>query len=173
MDETIKSLYYNNSEVYPLTAFPLIMRNAIESLHRDCGVPMSMIGSVMLASASLTCQSLIDVVLPYDKYNKGSCALFLLVLAESGGRKSTIFTKIMSPFDRFSSRMKADYNRKSQQYDDEMEAWTEYSKDLRILLRKTKSTEERDELWDEIKEHRKNKPLAPRRFHLRYDLLKV
>ncbi|EBF9516829.1 YfjI family protein [Escherichia coli] len=168
MDETIKSLYYNNSEVYPLTAFPLIMRNAIESLHRDCGVPMSMIGSVMLASASLTCQSLIDVVLPYDKYNKGSCALFLLVLAESGGRKSTIFTKIMSPFDRFSSRMKADYNRKLQQYDDEMEAWTEYSKDLRILLRKTKSTEERDELWDEIKEHRKNKPLAPRRFHLRY-----
>ncbi|HHQ6566122.1 TPA: DUF3987 domain-containing protein [Serratia fonticola] len=169
MDATVKELYYhNNPSVYPLTAFPLIMRNAIESLHKDCGVPMGMVGSVMLASASLACQSLIDVVLPYDQEDKGSCALYLLILAESGGRKSTIFSKIMQPFNQYSSFMKEDYKKKVKKYEEDLEEWTENNKYLRSDLREAQSSKEREVIQEEIKKHREDKPVVPRIFHLLY-----
>lgn len=168
MDDALRTLFYAKPDVYPLTAFPLIMQNAIESLHKDCGISLDMVGSVMLGSASLACQSLIDVVLPYDKDNKGSCALFLLILAESGGRKSAIFSKVMRPFTQFSSYMKEDYKEKSKKFEDDLDEWNEYNKELRRFLRKTTSSEERDDFREEIKKHREDKPVPPRVFHLLY-----
>lgn len=80
---------------FPVHVFPSLIRNAIYEVERQTQAPLSLISASALGAISLVCQNRIDVC----RLN-GLCSpvsLFLLTLAESGERKSTVDKIFMKP----------------------------------------------------------------------------
>jgi len=87
-------------EPYPLQVLPPIIRAAVEEVASFVKCPMSMVASSALAGISLACQAHIDV--KRDEKLQGPVGLFILVIADSGERKSTcdtIFTKAIREYE--------------------------------------------------------------------------
>lgn len=68
---------------YPVQSFPPVLRNVIQSLHNNSQIPVELIGNVVLAAISLSCQSLIEVIQPHTNMAE-PCSLYLMTIAESG-----------------------------------------------------------------------------------------
>ena len=107
---------------YPVYAFPPVLRNVINALHEDTQIPIEMIGSTVLAAASLALQPLIDVIPPHSNESE-PCSLYFLTIADSGEGKSSINKRIMKPFYSFLSQMKAEYQENLRSYKQEHEIW--------------------------------------------------
>ena len=87
-------------EPYPLHFLPPIIRAAVEEVASFVKCPMSMVASSALAGISLACQAHIDV--KRDEKFQGPVGLFILVIADSGERKSTcdtFFTKAIREYE--------------------------------------------------------------------------
>lgn len=74
-------------EPYPLDALPQSVRAAVEEVAGFVKAPIPMVASSALAALSLACQAHIDVK-RLEKLH-GPVGLFILVIADSGERKST------------------------------------------------------------------------------------
>lgn len=74
-------------EAYPIDALPDSIRAAVEEVASFVKAPISMVASSALAALSLACQAHIDVK-RLEKLH-GPVGLFVLVVADSGERKST------------------------------------------------------------------------------------
>ena len=80
---------------FPVHVFPSLIRNAIYEVERQTQAPLSLISASALGAISLVCQNRIDVC----RLN-GLCSpvsLFLLTLAESGERISTVDKIFIKP----------------------------------------------------------------------------
>lgn len=75
-------------EPYPIGAFPEKPRETINELHTYLKAPLPMIGSAVLAQMALPAQGLSDVA--RDDVLISPCSLNVLIVAESGERKSAI-----------------------------------------------------------------------------------
>ncbi|TBM09568.1 DUF3987 domain-containing protein [Hafnia paralvei] len=84
-----------NGRPFPVDAFPQIIRNAIYEVEQHTQAPQGLIAASALGVISLACQNRIDVC----RLNslRGPVSLFLLTLAESGERKSTVDKLLMKP----------------------------------------------------------------------------
>lgn len=51
----------NISSSFPLDSLPPILKNVVTSLHFDTQIPVELICQVVLAAASLACQSIVNV----------------------------------------------------------------------------------------------------------------
>ncbi len=72
---------------FPVNALGPIIGEAVREFQGFGKQPISMIGGSALAAASLACQGLADVA--RDARNTGPISLFVLIIAESGERKSS------------------------------------------------------------------------------------
>jgi hypothetical protein len=81
---------------FPVHVFPLIIRNAIYEVEQHTQAPRALISASALGVISLACQNQIDVCRLNNL--RGPVSLFLLTLAESGERKSTVDKLLMDPF---------------------------------------------------------------------------
>jgi len=84
-----------NGSPFPVDAFPQIIRNAIYEVEQHTQAPQALIAASALGVISLACQNRIDVC--RLKNLRGPVSLFLLTLAESGERKSTVDKLLMEP----------------------------------------------------------------------------
>ena len=84
-----------NDRPFPVDAFPKIIRNAIYEVEQHTQAPQALIAASALGVISLACQNRIDVCRLNDL--RSPVSLFLLTLAESGERKSTVDKMLMKP----------------------------------------------------------------------------
>jgi putative DNA primase/helicase len=87
-------------EPYPLDALPETIRATVEEVAGFVKAPAALVASSALAALSLACQAHIDAK-RLEKLS-GPVGLFILVIADSGERKSTcdgFFTKIISDYE--------------------------------------------------------------------------
>lgn len=84
-----------NGHPFPVDAFPQIIRNAIYEVEQHTQAPQGLIAASALGVISLACQNRIDVCRLNDL--RSPVSLFLLTLAESGERKSTVDKMLMKP----------------------------------------------------------------------------
>ncbi|CNE31139.1 Uncharacterised protein [Yersinia intermedia] len=154
--------------VYPINAFPPIMRELIQAYHDETHIPAEMIGSTVLAAAAIACQSHINVTLPHSGKQE-PCSLYLLTIAESGEGKSTVSSRIMSPFEDFSSDMKQNYQCKLDEYHQDLNIWTLEKKALESTFQKRfKRDENVEQEKKKINDHIRNKPKKPLCLNLLY-----
>jgi len=88
-------------EPYPLDAFPLPIRKAVEEVTDFVKAPVAMIATCALSALSLAIQAHADAK-RLEKLH-GPVGLFLLIIADSGERKSTcdgFFTKTISDYEQ-------------------------------------------------------------------------
>nr|WP_233169671.1 DUF3987 domain-containing protein [Serratia sp. ASV30] len=88
-----------------------------------------MIANTVLTTASLACQSLIEVIQPHTN-TPAPCSLYFFSIAESGAGKSTVKNVIMKPFYDFDEIMRREYRDKKAHYDAKIEAWKIKNKTL-------------------------------------------
>ncbi|EBS5795626.1 DUF3987 domain-containing protein, partial [Salmonella enterica subsp. enterica serovar Saintpaul] len=98
----------NINTSFPLDALPPILKNVVISLHLDTKIPIELICQVVLAAASLACQSIVNVK-PHYSQTPEPCSLYFLTLADPGEGKTTINKLVMKPFYDLSVRMKKKY----------------------------------------------------------------
>lgn len=84
-----------NGSPFPVDAFPQIIRNAIYEVEQHTQAPQALIAASALGVISLACQNRIDVCRLNNL--RGPVSLFLMTLAESGERKSTVDKLLMKP----------------------------------------------------------------------------
>lgn len=99
------------SRPFPVEAFPPIIRNAVYEVEQQTQAPLPLIAASVLGAVSLVCQNRIDVCRLNNL--RSPTSLFLLTLAESGERKSTVDKILMRPlyqleeelFDRYTQEI--------------------------------------------------------------------
>lgn len=155
---------------YPLNAFHLVSREAVEEVVRHVQAPDALVAMEFLANMSAAAQGLYDVRLPPGQIRPLS--LNLTVVAESGERKTAVHNLVASPLYEFDRARKAKYGADLEQYELDMSIWEAVNKGLRRQL--TKLTQEGwpiDEVRRQLSDHAAAKPVKPReRRMLRQDV---
>jgi hypothetical protein len=161
---------------YPKEAFPPLLQNAIAALHEDTGLPLEMIGSTVLASAALACQAYIDAESPFGGTPEPT-SLYFLTLAEASEGKSTLYNKVMKPFETFASMMREEYKQELHRYQKCHQRWKIKESALKSRLRKAiknDDVEAEEEVQLQLDEHRDKiktdqELCKPKKFNLIYE----
>lgn len=106
---------------YPVDLFPPVLRDVIVALVRDVDAPLDLIAGTVLSAVSLACQAFVEIQFPDGRVKP--CSLYNLVLADSGERKSTIYSLVMAPLFDFEKSDKIDSEEKFAEYNAELQVW--------------------------------------------------
>ncbi|CAI1006559.1 MULTISPECIES: YfjI family protein [Serratia] len=154
---------------YPVQAFPPVLRNVIQALHNSTQIPVEMIGNVVLAATSLTCQSLIEVMQPHTNMPE-PCSLYLMTIAESGEGKTTINKQVMKPCYAFALERIQQYEQHVINYKNKYKLWKIRQQALESNLRQAikKGYPGKDE-EQAINKHAESEPQRPSRPNFIYE----
>ncbi len=148
---------------FPVSAFPPIAYNAIMEIQRNTQTPFPMIASSMLGALSLVIQDKVDV--RRMEGLTGPCSLFLLTIAESGERKSTVDKLFIKPIRDFEASQAIAMKPELEKYRAENAIWKEKRKGILLAIRaNTKQGEEADvpDLEQALNELEANEPIEPK-----------
>lgn len=146
--------------MYPLHYFPSVFIEAINAISRDVQAPIELIGSVVLSAASLACQGLVKI--RYQDGRVTPCSLYNIVIADSGERKSAVYSLVMKPFLNFEKEAKKKYELFTVDYNAELQSWKVQEQAILKCIRK--GTEIGDDIKSDdfrLKEHYRLKPVPP------------
>ncbi|HFV6723889.1 TPA: DUF3987 domain-containing protein, partial [Escherichia coli] len=115
--------------------FPRKLAYLIDDLYESTQLPLDLIFNTVLATLSLSCQSLVDVVHPHTNMPE-PCSLYLLTIAEPGAGKTTINRLVMNPCYDFADRLIQQYEERNKDYKTELQIWNTRQKALSASLRK-------------------------------------
>ncbi len=143
---------------------PTFAQRLISYIHYKTGAAAELILIVLLGVMAYACQDKFDVQL---KNGKTFTSLYLLFLARSGSRKSTVFRLLMEPIYRLEKELKDDFLLKEKLYELKLISWEtelkelkkQYSKAIRL---KTDVTE----ALEALEECQRRKPAVPARKYL-------
>lgn len=131
---------------FPVDQFPPVIRNAIHEAHQITKAPIALIAASALGAISLACQNRIDVMRPGN--HRGPVSLFVLTIAESGERKSTVDKLLLKPLHAKEEQLENIYNGEYQVYFKENQLAISVRK---ALVNKLKSQIQRNKDITEIK----------------------
>ncbi|MCE9798039.1 DUF3987 domain-containing protein [Citrobacter portucalensis] len=152
---------------YPVDLLPPVLRDVIVALFRDVDAPLELISGTIISAVSLACQSFIDIQFPDGRIKP--CSLYNIILANSGERKSTIFSLVMKPFFEFEKQDKYNREEKVAEYNTEMEVWNIRRKTItKLINQKIKKGEGYTSEQEELKILNMTKPVMPRKMKLIY-----
>lgn len=120
---------------YPLETFHHVAREAGLELLRNVQVPDAMVGMGLINAISMACQGLIDVKLPTGQIRPVTQNLMLV--AESGERKSTVFELLQAPFRDADTKAMTAFKQQSESYEIELGLWMAKMKGLKSAISKT------------------------------------
>ncbi|MCU6262715.1 YfjI family protein [Escherichia coli] len=150
--------------LFPYTLVPLI-----DDLYKSTRLPLELIFNTVLATLSLSCQSLVDVVHPHTNMPE-PCSLYLLTIAEPGAGKTTINRLVMNPCYEFADRLIQQYEERNKDYKTELQIWNTRQKALAANLRKAVNRGYPGEQEEEaLRNHERNKPTRPVRPNFIYE----
>ncbi len=143
---------------------PTFAQRLISSIHYKTGASAELIFTVLLGVMAYACQDKFDVQL---KNGKTFTSLYLLFLARSGGRKSTVFRLLMEPIYRLEKELKDDFLLKEKLYELKLISWETELKELKkqyskAIRQKTDVTE----ALQALEECQRRKPAVPARKYL-------
>lgn len=155
---------------YPLNAFLVVAREAGYEISRNVQAPEALIGMSLINAISMACQGLIDVKLPTGLVRPVSQNL--LIIAESGERKSTVSSLLFAPFRDADTEAIATHKDKKEAYRVAMDAWEAKNKGLRSAIARAVSRgHDSDELEARLLAHGRSKPAEPRlRYFMRQEI---
>ncbi len=145
---------------YPLDALPKVMKEAVEEVQAFIKSPVAMVACSALSALSLAAQSLYDV--QRAEGLTGPIGLFLLSVANSGERKSTLDGMFSSPIHDFEAFHANEAKEAVAKYTADHAAWDAMRKG--ILDRITRDTKEKKDCGaakKELREHELTQPARP------------
>ncbi|RJL55535.1 YfjI family protein [Pectobacterium carotovorum] len=153
---------------FPVHVFPPVIRNVIHEVGQQTQAPLSLIAASVLGAISLACQNRIDVCRPRDL--RGPASLFLLTLAESGERKSTVDKLLMKPLYQLEEKLFVKYTQ-------EFETWRNdevvFNAEKKALISKLKSdvrlNKDSSVTNERLKELLATHPTGPTRYKLMFN----
>ncbi|EMB6256477.1 YfjI family protein [Serratia sp. PF2-63] len=146
---------------FPLNAFPQLLRETILDVRECTQAPVPLIASSVMSALSLSCQGLIDIKVNDTVLSPTS--LFLLVIANSGERKTTVDRMVLKPFYQHDARSNSQYEDKGKDYEIEQQIWNEKQKAISSLFRKkTIKGQCTDELSQCLRKLLAEKPVPPK-----------
>jgi hypothetical protein len=146
---------------YPLGAFHLVIKEAMEEVWTNTQAPDALIGMEFLTVMSVSAQGLYDVQLPTGQVRPLS--LNSLVVAESGERKTGVHNLVAEPLYAFDVGRMKKYDADVDEYELENRIWKSIDTGLRRQL--TKLTQEGQPIEEQclqLCEHVAKKPIKPR-----------
>ena len=108
-------------EPYPLDALPDTLRAAVEEVQAFVQAPVPLVASSALSVLSLAVQAHVDV--KRAEHLIGPSSLFLLIIADSGERKSTCDRFFMDTISDYQSSQKEHAKPKIEEHKADMAAW--------------------------------------------------
>ena len=154
----------NESGTYPIDALPEKMRAAVEQVVSHVQAPEALVASTAIASLSLASQAYINV--QRDSTLIGPASLFLMVIADSGERKSTCEKHFLSPIKDFEERERRRRQEDIKKYATEMSGWDSKVQGVKhkitSLMKKGVSTADAEKTLSTLMNARPEEPLIPR-----------
>lgn len=155
---------------YPIDEFLVVVRDVGHELVRNIQAPDALIGMGLINAISMACQGLIDVKLPTGQVRPVSQNL--LIVAESGERKSTVASLLLAPFREVDTQARTSHKLRMEHHQAELGSWEAKGRGMRSAIStaasKGRSTAELD---NQLLDHTRQKPAEPRlRYFLREDI---
>jgi hypothetical protein len=146
---------------YPLDAFHLIIRNALEEVCRHVQAPDALVGMAFLTTLSVSGQGQIDVRLPSGQVRPAS--LNILTVAESGERKTAVDSLVSAPIYSYDEACAKKYQADLAEYHIELRFWKAVDAGIRRqVTKRTQNGEPVDDLYRQLSEHAAKAPRKPR-----------
>ncbi|WJM79880.1 YfjI family protein [Pectobacterium brasiliense] len=151
--------------VFPVDVLPAVIRNAVYEVSRNTQAPISLIAASALGVISLGCQNRVDVC--RLKNLRSPVSLFLLTIAESGERKSTVDKLFMQPLYEYEERLFEQYSQEMMEYNLRKES---ADAEKKAIISKLKSNTRRDQdtsvEHERLQEWQNTYPKEPVRYKL-------
>ncbi|NML62957.1 DUF3987 domain-containing protein [Massilia sp. RP-1-19] len=145
---------------YPLDALPMIMQEAVKEVQDYAMAPMALVACSALSSLSLAAQGLYDV--QRDVGLTGPISLYLLAIAESGERKSTLDTFFIKPVREYETACLAAAGPELLKFNAESLAWEAKKKGiLDQITRLVSNDKDTSAAEKNLASHTAAQPVAP------------
>lgn len=118
---------------YPLDSLPGIIRDAVQEYAQYGQQPMSLIAGSALSATSFACQHLANV--KRDAINIGPISLNMLIIAESGERKTSADNVFSRSIREWVDATRMDYSRKFKEASAQQEVWEIKTKACRETIK--------------------------------------
>lgn len=140
---------------------PSHLQNVIKVVKARTNAPVEIILPTLLGVMSLACQDLIDVQVSDDITYPTS--LFMLILAGSGSKKTTVHNLLMKPVYDIEKTLYEEFKSDSEQYETDMEMWNVEKKTMARLYTQAclKQSDECEVLKSKLIKLHDNKPKHP------------
>lgn len=151
-------------EAYPLDAFPEPLRAAVKDIATITKAPIAMCGVGVLSALSLAGQGLVDV--KRGRHLTGPTSLFLLSIAESGERKTTVDKLAFAAIRKHQQELEKALEPELKAFSAEHKAWEAIHKGIVNGITKVAGSQKSnqgalDELRNKLKANEENKPVPP------------
>ena len=114
-------LVRTSPELYPLDALPKALQDAVREVQDFTQAPIALVASSSLAALSVATQAIADV--KRAEQLTGAAGLFILVIADSGERKSTCDGYFIKPIQDYEREQAEAAKPLLREYHAAMEAW--------------------------------------------------
>lgn len=147
---------------YPIDAFPLKVKEAVLDVQRLVQAPGALIAMSFLGAMSIASQRLIDVQFPATGKAR-PVSLNLLVIAESGERKSTVDSLVCEPIYSHDEHASLAYEIAVKEHQSKHTLWVAIRKGLcRNIVKQTQLGEPVNGLLTDLDAHTSQEPQPPR-----------
>lgn len=143
---------------------PTFAQQLISYIHYKTGAAAELILIVLLGVMAFSCQDKFDVQL---KNGRTFTSLYLLLLARSGSRKSTVFKALMETIHQMEKELKNSFLEKEKLYELKKVSWDTELKELKKQFSKAvRQKVDVAETREALEECQKSGPVAPVRKYL-------
>jgi putative DNA primase/helicase len=148
---------------YPVEALGDVLGNAAKTLQKTVKAPMALCCQSVLAAASLAAQAHFDIMLPWGE--RKPLSLFLLTVALSGERKTTIDRLVLGAAKAQEREDLATYEVNHKDYEEELAHWkAENEKRNKKQPPKNQATSDYEALTEHEAAPKPEAPIMPLRF---------
>lgn len=154
----------NKEFVLNFQTLPTFAQRLISYIHYKTGAPAELILIVLLGVMAFSCQDKFDVQL---KNGRTFTSLYLLLLARSGSRKSTVFKALMETIHQMEKELKNIFLEKEKLYELKKVSWDTELKELKKQFSKAvRQKVDVAETREALEVCQKSGPIAPVRKYL-------
>ncbi|HIC8785369.1 MULTISPECIES: YfjI family protein [Enterobacter cloacae complex] len=153
---------------FPVQVLPLIIRNAVYEVTQNTQAPSALVAASALGAISLACQNGIDVC----RFNhlRSPVSLFLLTLADSGERKSSVDKALMKPLYDLEEQRFIQYMRDYAVWENNMQVFNAQKKALTSKMKsEIRCNKNASATEAQLKAFLETRPAEPVRFKLMFN----
>ncbi|UZK65868.1 YfjI family protein [Sphingomonas sp. M1-B02] len=149
---------------YPITALPPLIRNVIEEVASYVKAPVAMISASALAAVSTAVQTRYSV--RRDDALSGPATLYLLTVAESGERKTSVDNQFTGPIREWEAEQRKLFRERRAKYEADMEDWERQGEEIRRNIEGGFLTAQLGTEFDPRLAHQISKPEEPQKVRI-------